>query len=846
MADDRNKYHVMFEDPASGETLGLILDERSGAVGRVARLANPYAAKVGGGDTTLADLTEMSAYGQTDWRAGRGQDRFDEEDRFYDADRAETRIKDQITLGPYIKVIGTDVGTGLSYRPTNIEGHPVAKQGEAYSSHAQQIGTPASPSSTCTHIWLRLRKSAGGQSRTYKVALCADDNQKPGTELASVTFDLDDLDTVFQDTKFTWDTPVSWSGNTYYWIVLYKPASGPTSDTHYIEWAKDIGQGGTGYNVGAVMGWSEQYSQWMASGLSFDFWFSANDDPTALKAEITVNPVRYSDDWFCAADDVVYIYSSGGGGYWSASDTVAGETVTDLCVAGGYLYAARGTGTLRRYTGTWGDAPGAVTAQLLMVYNGYLYRTDPTNPDTFYYTADGSTWQTVTVGTGETITAMAGFRDEVAIATTRGLWLQAADWTYQVLDWSSQEADSNGVGMYAWARTNELFIPVGHGLYRWTGATMVACGPDRDAGLPSDRAGNIVALCGTANWLYAVVDAGSDGYSSVMVYQGRDWHELYRGGTAGERIHTIGYETINSPSRLWFGQGTQMLYVELPDYSDNPYQYEGIHFHPDGEVELSAWGNELMPVLKDWRYVIVQAEACNSDQYIEVYYEIDRSGVWTLLGTINTTHTLHRISFPANSFAAKTTGSSCTTTTIELGSGDTTDMNGGDWVRIDGEIRQIESITDSDTFVLALPLPSAPSSGVTVYAASPLGSEIRLRFRLITKDWLKTPRLLAVACFCQANVLDRWQITLDVLVEDRMTCLDGSPYPMDAAALETALQEWITRQTPFTLHDLRETQRTVKVANAVESTPRRSTNVPYSYNSVMHIGLVEPEVGSFE
>lgn len=842
MVNDRTKYHVMFEDPASGETLGLILDERSGAVGRVARLANPYAAKIGGGDTTLADLTDMSAYGQTDWRAGRGQDRFDEEDRFYDNDRAETRIKDQVTLAPYVGYIGVGSPTAMSYRPTSIEGQAVGKGGETFQTWAQRWATPTTPPSTCTHVWLRLRKTAGGQSRTFTVAMYSDNSAVPGTELASKTLELDDLETVYQDIKFTWDTPVALTGNTYYWFVIFKPSSGPASDTHYIEWAKDIGQGGSGYTLGNPAAWNEGTEAWQGQS-GFDFWFSANDDPPALKADIMVNPVRWGTDWFFAAGDTVYLYNSSGGGWWGVSDTVTDETVTDMCVAGGFLYAARGTGNLRRYNGSWADAPGPVSAQLLMVYSGYLYRTDPTNHNTFYYSADGSTWQTVTVGTGETITAMAGFRDEVAIATTRGLWLQAADWTYQVLDWSSQEADSNGVGMYAWARTNELFIPVSHGLYRWTGATMVACGPDMDAGLPSDRAGNIVSLCGTANWLYAVVDAGDDGYSSILVYQGRDWHELYRSGTLGTRIRVIGYETLSSPSRLWFGEAAQTFYMELPDYSDNPYQYEGVHFHPDGELILSSWGSELMPVLKDWRYVIIQVEGCNANQYIEVYYEIDRSGLFTPLGTIDTVHTLHKIAFPTSSFAAKTTGSSCTTTTINVSSGDTTDMNGGDWVRIGGEIRQVKSITDSDTFVLALPLSSTPSSGVTVYAASPLGSEIRLRFRLVTEDWLYTPKLLAVSCFCQANVLDRWQITLDVLVEDRLICLDGSVYPMDAAALQVALQQWIARQTSFTLHDLRGVQRTVKVANAVESTPRRSTSAPYTYGSVMHIGLIEPEVG---
>ncbi len=66
------RYHVSFYDSASGESLGLLLTENGGAIGRVAQLASPWAAKVGSGDRTLSDLTDLSTYEQTDWSGGRG------------------------------------------------------------------------------------------------------------------------------------------------------------------------------------------------------------------------------------------------------------------------------------------------------------------------------------------------------------------------------------------------------------------------------------------------------------------------------------------------------------------------------------------------------------------------------------------------------------------------------------------------------------------------------------------------------------------------------------------------------------------------------------------------------
>lgn len=848
---EKTPYHVVFEDPITGESLGLLLRESSGAVGRVARLANPYAAKVGGGDRSLSDLTDLSAYGQTDWRAGRGQDRFEEEDRFYDSRRAETRIKGQVTLGPLAVVTG--VGDVPEYRPSATEGIPVGKLSELWQGRGQGFETPAGGVS-CTHVVLRLRASESGEgkaARNYTIALCADAPGAPGATLKSETLDLRDLDTGFEEVRFTWGAAQALAGGVDYWITVVE-VSPHLSETWYLEWAADLIADYAGAAVKEERAWTvgasliegqdkiDQTDGWEADAAR-DYWFVVNDGPV-LSGAVTVNPMRYGGDWYCAGGDTVYKWS---GTVWQSSEVQAGKTVTDLKTWGDYLWCARGTNAMRRYNGAaWADAPGAVTAQLLEQYQGYLYRTDPTNLEDMYYTADGTNWSSaIHVGPGDWgINSLAGFRDELAIANDVGLWLLAADWTYQVLDWASQENPENGARMRTWARTNELFLPIQYGLYRWTGATMVAVGPDSDAGLPQGRTGAIAALCGTVNWLYAAIDAGASGYSSVLAYGGREWHEVHRSGQAGARIQALGYETLSDPPRLWFGEGSNIYYVELPDFTDNPYQYAGVKYVSDAELELSTWGSELLPVTKDWRYVIVQAENCTSERKIEVYYELERSGLWTLLGTVDTAHTLHHLDFPQQGFATKVTGAGSTTTTIELGSGSTGDMAAGYWVRIGSEIRQVASVTDGDTFVLILPLSDAPATGVSVYASSPVGAEIRLRFRLVTNDDEESPRLLGITCYCDANVLDRWQITLDVRVEEGMECLDGSPYPLDSPALEAALIEWIERQTPFTLHDVRGLERTVKVANAAETSARRDAKSPGRYSSTMHIGLIEVEV----
>jgi len=869
MVADREKYHVVFEDPSSGETLGLLLSDAGGGIGRIKTLANPYAAKVGSGPRTLQDLTDLSAYAQAEWRGGRGQDRWEDEERFYDAMGLETRIKGQITLGP--QVVTTGVGLVPEYMPTLTWGQDIGRLSQAKQERSQGFLTPAGGLS-CTHVVLLLSRS-GPLWGNVTVGLYADSGGLPaGSALRTCTLTNAEIPLSPGEVKCVWASAYTLvAGTTYHIAVSY---SYRLNEEAYVRWHSDsthaYADGAAGYRprrwtVGAsLVAGADLIDQgaWTAD-TTVDYWFKVNYGKTMAGA-ITVNPVRFNGKWYCAAYDTVYCWNTATS-VWDVSETVAAQTVTALLTWGTYLWAARGANTMRRMTtaSSWGNSPGSVQAQLLAEYQGYLYRTLPSAPSTMYYTSDGTAWSAaIAVGPGDwAVTGMAGFRDELALANAVGLWLQSVDWAYQVLSWLSQERATNGAGMVSWPKTNELLVAVGHGLYRWTGSTMVACGPDTGSGLPADRAGVVAALCPTTNWLYAAIDAGASGYSSVMAYTGGGWHEIYTSYVSGDRIRALGYETLSSPPRLWWGEGSVMKYAELPDYGDNPYSWTGLTFRSGGTIWLSSWGSELAQVVKDWRAVTVHVENCAATRTVQVFYDVDRADLWRPLGTIADTKRVHTLPFPATVFASKVVGTGSTTTTIEIDTAlgpTTSDMNAGDWVRvhyeprlvagdwvhINDDIRQVSSVTDSNTFVLALALSAAPVAGDGVHASSPAGHEIRLALVLSTLDDAETPKVMGVVLYCDANVTDRWEWTLAVRCEDKMTCLDGSSYvPANAAVLEAAINEWITRKTPFTLHDIRGMQYTVKVSNAVESQAVRRNESPAGYDSVIRLGLVEVNLG---
>jgi len=692
---------------------------------------------------------------------------------------------------------------------------------------------------TSAGAYLYLRRQ--GTISDFTVGLYDDSGGDPDTLLKSATITNSDVDTGYSWVKVTWASGESLSGSTVYHLVLTPPASEEGSDA-YLSWGGDDSEG---YTDGSPqIKWGS--GSW--SSLSTDLYFQT--EPNSLDGDV-VAFARYNDKWYCGAGDTVYEWNDTNE-TWDVSETLTGDDVTDLAVWDDYLWAARGSAAnLRRYNGTtWADAPGPVKAQLLRTGGGYLHRSGPwaTNNYKIYWTADGTNWTTIEIGSSDyNVTGMAWFNDMLIVATATGLYgtvgqIAGDDLAYPLLDWSSQEDASNGKGMTVWSRDGALYIPLLYGLYRWNGETMVPVGPEQGTGLPSDRAGKIVKLLGTPSWLFAAVDGGTSNTSSVLVYNGLGgWHEIARADNAGDRILALGFETMHSPSRLWFGLGDETRYLKLPDTSDNPWQYTGYEYNGSGELITSWIGSELIEIVKDLHEVVLRGEGIAPGQEIDVYYEVDRSDQWVLLGTVDTSPR-GVLSFDASSFSTKTVGDGSTTTTIELKTGSTTgDMAVGDWVRINGEVSQVKSITDSDTFVLETALSSAPSEGDTCYPSRPAGREFRLKLNLRTDDSSKTPKITAIIVRYQNNVIDRFIHTLTVRVEDGMKDLNKQPYPYTAAELRAELDSWITRVTPFTFEDPDGNTHTVKINSATDSGYRivKEEGQSVRYESVYVINLVE-------
>jgi hypothetical protein len=114
-------------------------------------------------------------------------------------------------------------------------------------------------------------------------------------------------------------------------------------------------------------------------------------------------------------------------------------------------------------------------------------------------------------------------------------------------------------------------------------------GPDRDEGLPGDRAGRCVSLAGTPPGLLAGINAGSAGYSSVLFLpsNGFGWHETFRAWKAGAEIGKIHFQDSYQP-RLWMSVGGELVYQDWPRHSYNPLKDAGISFYPEAHLVSST------------------------------------------------------------------------------------------------------------------------------------------------------------------------------------------------------------------------------------------------------------------
>jgi len=109
--------------------------------------------------------------------------------------------------------------------------------------------------------------------------------------------------------------------------------------------------------------------------------------------------------------------------------------------------------------------------------------------------------------------------------------------------------------------------------------------------LPSGRAGYIVDLWSEKGWLFAVVDAGDSGTSSLMRMglQDRTWHEQARAHAAGRRMRNGAWLNFtDTRAHVAYECAGELLYQEMPLFGVRPVLDTGMAYQHEAVIELAT------------------------------------------------------------------------------------------------------------------------------------------------------------------------------------------------------------------------------------------------------------------
>jgi hypothetical protein len=242
-----------------------------------------------------------------------------------------------------------------------------------------------------------------------------------------------------------------------------------------------------------------------------------------------------------------------------------------------------------------------------------------------------------------------------------------------------------------------------------------------------------------------------------------------------------------------------------------------MRYATSGTITSSKIGGRLALISKDFNSIALWTEGCSANQTVQVYYEVDSSGIWTLAGTV-TTSPYVEIRLAQSAFAVKTAAAGSTASVINVSAGNTlSDLSAGEFVRIGSEVVQVAAINSATQFTLARSLAEAPAVGTVLYPSGPAGRVIRYRLVLTTTTATVTPRVIRVSIRMQGQMLAKARIAFSPRIEDGMVTRTGAPYPVSAAALRARLFEWAQRVKSFYLVDPVGRNWIVKPASASET-----------------------------
>jgi hypothetical protein len=183
----------------------------------------------------------------------------------------------------------------------------------------------------------------------------------------------------------------------------------------------------------------------------------------------------------------------------------------------------------------------------------------------------------------------------------------------------------NGKNGRAWCQSNKyLYFGIGERVVRYYSGML----DDVGFTLPSTRKGIISSLVSyPGGTVFAAVDAGVDGYSSVLKYNGRGWCEIWR-GPLGARIQNLYIQNVEGCpyQKLFVGMGQVIGWLPI---SIKPESGSFYWLYNESCYLITSWfRTSFESIRKFWSSIRMNASAVNQSLSIDYQTEAD-TATWT-------------------------------------------------------------------------------------------------------------------------------------------------------------------------------------------------------------------------
>lgn len=225
-------------------------------------------------------------------------------------------------------------------------------------------------------------------------------------------------------------------------------------------------------------------------------------------------------------------------------------------------------------------------------------------------------------GTDFLITGISFYNGQPWAFKENGTWFLNGERMQQVeLGFDSMANWYNGMASRVW--NMQLYFNWAGTVEEMYGSNVNDMGPWLHAGLPADRKGFVSCMEAVHAFLIAGVDAG-DNTSSVLAYNKRGWHELWRAWASGKRIQDVGWQTCpGTYDRLWISVGGELVYQLYPETGLNPFREDGLPFYHEWAIETSTIDMKAARISKLFNSLALTTKNLGRLAWIELDHQID-------------------------------------------------------------------------------------------------------------------------------------------------------------------------------------------------------------------------------